>query len=134
MFWLLGYSYLVSNTSMQTRNLDLQKVTFLKIRNNSLSSLFWSVKFEIMGLYLSISTSLIFFFLLSNDKSGKLVIFYSKTYSDFGDWWFGKIINILKALIYLVKLLVNLTTFLHLGYIYNPDSVAIITVVYRVDC
>ena len=39
------------------------------------------------------------------------------------DWQFGKVIGILQALICLVKLLMDLTSFLYLGHTYNLDFI-----------
>ena len=57
--------YLVSKTGMPARNLDLLNVIFLKVEDNSVGNLFQSIQFGITGHYLSMSTSLIFFILLS---------------------------------------------------------------------
>lgn len=69
-----------------TQNLDLLKVTSLKIENHSLIGLFWSVKSEAASFCLFISASLIFSLLLFNDKSRKLLEFYFKTSFGFRVW------------------------------------------------
>lgn len=132
-FRILRCLYLISDIGMLVENSDLLKVTILKVEQNSLSTPFWNIKSEVASFYLFIFASLLFFFLLSDSKSKELVVLYLKTYFEFRSWQYAKAISILQALICLVKLLVDLTTFLQLGHIYNLDSIAIITNVCRID-
>lgn len=60
---------------MPAKNLDLLKVTFLKIEDNLLSSLFWDVKpNKVISFYLSILAGLKFFLLLSEGISKELKV------------------------------------------------------------
>lgn len=55
------------------------------------------------------------------------ILLYFKTYSGFKNRQDDKTTSILQALTSLLKLLVDLSAFLHLGHIFNLDSIAIIT-------
>ena len=136
---------------MPAGNLDSLNVTFLKLEDDSLSSPFRGVQFGVTGLCssisadlissssLSISAGLIPFSplfdtlglisssLVSDGKSRKLVVLLSNTSSKFESWQLSKVIGILQALTCLVKPLVNLISFLHLGHAYNLNSIASIS-------
>ena len=58
-----------------------------------------------------------------DNMSRQLVVLTSNIVVDLRDWQLGKIISILQALTCLVKLLVNLTPFLYLEYVYNLNSI-----------
>ena len=133
---------------MPAGNSDSLNVTSLKVKNNLLSSPFRGVKFGFTDLYLSISAGLISSSSLSifaglipsspmfdtprlisssllfDVKFKGLDVLSSNTGSGFESWRLGKVISILQALIYLVKSLVNLTTFLYLKHAYNLDYIA----------
>ena len=50
-------------------------------------------------------------------------MFYSKSGANVKGWQLGKVIDILQALICLVKLLVDWIPFPNLGHAYNLDSI-----------
>lgn len=77
----------------------------------------------IFSLLLSDVTGQISFLLLSNYKFRRLVDFQSNIGFRFNDWQYSKKIGILLMLTYLIKLIVDLTTFLYLEHIYNLDLV-----------
>lgn len=62
--------------------------------------------------------------LLFDGKSKKGIIFCSDITVSFDGWQFSKVIDILQALICLVKVLVDLKSFLYLRHGHNLDSVA----------
>ncbi len=131
---------------MLTGNLDLLNVTSLKFRDDLLSSPFRGVQFGVVGFCWSIfaslisllllyaglipsspwfdTTGLILSLLLSDGKSGQLVVLSSNIAVGLESWRLGKVIDILQALVCHVELLVDMTTFPHLEYAYNLDSIA----------
>ena len=93
----------------------------------------------ISSFSLSISTSLISFsqlfnalglifsLLLSDSKFKGLLVLSSNTSFGFEGWQLRKVISILQVLICFVKLLIDLALFLHLGHVYNLDSITSIS-------
>ena len=59
MFWLTECLYLVSKTSIPAENEDLLNATSVKVEDNSLCNLFWSIQLGVANFYLFISPGLI---------------------------------------------------------------------------
>lgn len=80
----------------------------------------------ITSLLLFDTFRLVFLLLLSDNKSGKIVILYFNIGINLENWQLGKIIDILQALIYFVELLIELIFFPSLGHVYDLDFIIII--------
>lgn len=82
---------------------------------------------RVAGFSLSILASLKFFWFLFNGTFRKLdMLLHLKAYLGFGKERDGKVISILEALTYLIKLLVELTVFLYFGYTFDLNFIIII--------